>query len=170
MPVLVPGRHRFGFGRDAQIPRPVVLDQEGAGRDAQGRVEDAARRVLAAGGDDDRLRILGEPHGHEAEGADEVGGGGVAGVLERDVLPARLPRYSPRLLDELLTSGEVVWVGAGSLGRDDGKITLYLREQAPLLLPADLDFTALFHGIDERVPVDGLTFGVRVLDRFLQNC
>jgi acetylornithine deacetylase/succinyl-diaminopimelate desuccinylase-like protein len=38
---------------------------------------------------------------------------------------------------------------------------------APLRLPADLDFSAMFHGIDERVPVDALTFGVRVLDRFL---
>ena len=38
---------------------------------------------------------------------------------------------------------------------------------APLRLPADLNFSALFHGIDERVPVDGLQFGVRVLDRFL---
>jgi acetylornithine deacetylase/succinyl-diaminopimelate desuccinylase-like protein len=38
---------------------------------------------------------------------------------------------------------------------------------SPLRLPADLNFTALFHGIDERVPVDGLQFGVRVLDRFL---
>jgi acetylornithine deacetylase/succinyl-diaminopimelate desuccinylase-like protein len=41
---------------------------------------------------------------------------------------------------------------------------------SPLLLPADLDFTSLFHGIDERVPVDGLKFGVRVLDRLLSNC
>jgi acetylornithine deacetylase/succinyl-diaminopimelate desuccinylase-like protein len=41
---------------------------------------------------------------------------------------------------------------------------------APLRLPPDLDFTALFHGIDERVPVDGLHFGVRVLDRFLSSC
>jgi acetylornithine deacetylase/succinyl-diaminopimelate desuccinylase-like protein len=38
---------------------------------------------------------------------------------------------------------------------------------APLRLPADLDFTALFHGIDERVPVDALEFGARVFDRFL---
>lgn len=38
---------------------------------------------------------------------------------------------------------------------------------APLRLPADLDFTGMFHGVDERVPVDGLKFGVRVLDRFL---
>jgi acetylornithine deacetylase/succinyl-diaminopimelate desuccinylase-like protein len=41
---------------------------------------------------------------------------------------------------------------------------------SPLLLPADLDFMSLFHGIDERVPIDGLKFGVRVLDRLLKNC
>jgi acetylornithine deacetylase/succinyl-diaminopimelate desuccinylase-like protein len=41
---------------------------------------------------------------------------------------------------------------------------------APLKLPADLNFAALFHGIDERVPVEGLQFGVRVLDRFLARC
>jgi acetylornithine deacetylase/succinyl-diaminopimelate desuccinylase-like protein len=38
---------------------------------------------------------------------------------------------------------------------------------APLRLPAELDFTALFHGVDERVPVDALEFGARVFDRFL---
>jgi len=40
----------------------------------------------------------------------------------------------------------------------------------PLRLPPDLNFAALFHGIDERVPVEGLQFGVRVLDRFLARC
>jgi acetylornithine deacetylase/succinyl-diaminopimelate desuccinylase-like protein len=40
---------------------------------------------------------------------------------------------------------------------------------APLRLPADLDFTALFHGVDERVPTDALQFGARVLDRFLDR-
>ena len=38
---------------------------------------------------------------------------------------------------------------------------------APLRLPDDLDFTGLFHGVDERVPVDALEFGARVFDRFL---
>jgi acetylornithine deacetylase/succinyl-diaminopimelate desuccinylase-like protein len=38
---------------------------------------------------------------------------------------------------------------------------------APLRLPEDLDFTGLFHGVDERVPVDSLEFGARVFDRFL---
>lgn len=40
----------------------------------------------------------------------------------------------------------------------------------PLRLPPDLDFAALFHGVDERVPVDALQFGARVLENFLQNC
>lgn len=40
---------------------------------------------------------------------------------------------------------------------------------APLRLPEDLDFTGMFHGVDERVPVDSLHFGSRVLDRLLRN-
>ncbi|MSW53486.1 MAG: M20/M25/M40 family metallo-hydrolase [Actinobacteria bacterium] len=40
---------------------------------------------------------------------------------------------------------------------------------SPLRLPADLDFMALFHGVDERVPIEGLRFGVRVLANFLEN-
>ncbi|MFJ8611751.1 M20/M25/M40 family metallo-hydrolase [Streptomyces sp. NPDC093675] len=40
---------------------------------------------------------------------------------------------------------------------------------APLKLPPELDFAGMFHGVDERVPVDALKFGVRVLDRFLDS-
>jgi acetylornithine deacetylase/succinyl-diaminopimelate desuccinylase-like protein len=40
----------------------------------------------------------------------------------------------------------------------------------PLRLPPELDFAALFHGVDERVPVDSLRFGTRVLEHFLRNC
>jgi acetylornithine deacetylase/succinyl-diaminopimelate desuccinylase-like protein len=40
---------------------------------------------------------------------------------------------------------------------------------SPLKLPPDLDFMALFHGVDERVPVEGLKFGVNVLENFLRN-
>ena len=40
---------------------------------------------------------------------------------------------------------------------------------APLRLPADLDFSGMFHGVDERVPLDSLRFGVRVLDQFLDR-
>lgn len=39
----------------------------------------------------------------------------------------------------------------------------------PMKLPADLDFTALFHGVDERIPIESLTFGARVLDHFLDQ-
>ena len=41
---------------------------------------------------------------------------------------------------------------------------------APLRLPADLDFAGMFHGVDERVPVDAVQFGTRVLDRLLRDC
>jgi acetylornithine deacetylase/succinyl-diaminopimelate desuccinylase-like protein len=40
---------------------------------------------------------------------------------------------------------------------------------APTRLPPDLDFVNMWHGINERVPIDGLRFGVRVLDRFLSR-
>ena len=58
-----------------------------------------------------------------AEVVDQLAGLPIpASVLERDVLPARIPGYQPRLLDELGALGEVAWVGRGSLGRDDGRI------------------------------------------------
>ncbi|MGN6689181.1 MAG: M20/M25/M40 family metallo-hydrolase [Actinomycetales bacterium] len=41
---------------------------------------------------------------------------------------------------------------------------------APLRLPAELDFAGMFHGVDERVPLDSLRFGVRTLGRFLRSC
>src|SRR5690349_14658907 len=54
-------------------------------------------------------------------------------VWERDVLPRRVVAYSPSWLDQLCAAGEVVWVGAGALGRRSGKVALYFREDAPLL-------------------------------------
>jgi len=41
---------------------------------------------------------------------------------------------------------------------------------SPLRLTPDLDFAGMFHGVDERVPLEGLKFGTRVLDHFLTNC
>ena len=60
-------------------------------------------------------------------------------VLERDVLPARMAGYSPRLLDELISMGEVVWVGRGALGSGDGRVALYLRSEAARLVPEPVD-------------------------------
>ncbi len=56
-------------------------------------------------------------------------------VWERDVLPRRTGAYSPTWLDGLCASGELVWVGAGSLGRNSGRVALYFREDAPLIGP-----------------------------------
>ncbi|MBO0686984.1 MAG: DEAD/DEAH box helicase, partial [Candidatus Dormibacteraeota bacterium] len=58
-----------------------------------------------------------------------------ASVIERDVLSHRVTGYSTALLDELVAMGELVWVGRGSLGPGDGRVALYLRGDAPRLLP-----------------------------------
>jgi ATP-dependent Lhr-like helicase len=66
-----------------------------------------------------------------------------AGVLEREVLPARLTNYRPADLDQLCSAGEVVWRGWDSLGTYDGRIALYLADHALLLAPpADEDAVA----------------------------
>ena len=54
-------------------------------------------------------------------------------VWERDVLPRRTGAYSPSWLDQLCAAGEIVWVGAGSLGRRSGRVAIYFREDAALL-------------------------------------
>jgi ATP-dependent Lhr-like helicase len=56
-------------------------------------------------------------------------------VWEGDVLPRRLGAYSPAWLDELCTSGELVWIGAGARGRSDGRVALYFREDVRLAGP-----------------------------------
>ena len=60
----------------------------------------------------------------------------VASSLETEVLPIRVRGYRPTDLDELCTSGEVVWIGAGSIGSGDGRIRLYFVDQLPLLANA----------------------------------
>ncbi len=56
-------------------------------------------------------------------------------VWEADVLPRRLGAYSPSWLDELCTSGELVWIGAGARGRSDGRVALYFRDDVRLAGP-----------------------------------
>ncbi len=56
-------------------------------------------------------------------------------VWERDVLPRRVGAYSPAWLDQLTAGGEVVWVGAGSIGRSSGRVALYFRDDVPYLGP-----------------------------------
>jgi ATP-dependent Lhr-like helicase len=72
-----------------------------------------------------------------AEVVDQLAGVPIpASVLERDVLPARVPGYQPRLLDELGALGEVAWVGCGPLGRDDGRLALFRPGRGDLLRAA----------------------------------
>jgi len=56
-------------------------------------------------------------------------------VWETDVLPRRLGAYSPTWLDELCTSGELVWIGAGARGRSEGRVALYFRDDVRLAGP-----------------------------------
>jgi len=56
-------------------------------------------------------------------------------VWEGDVLSRRLGAYSPTWLDELCTSGELVWIGAGARGRSDGRVALYFRDDVRLAGP-----------------------------------
>ncbi|HEY5475501.1 MAG TPA: DEAD/DEAH box helicase [Tepidiformaceae bacterium] len=87
-----------------------------------------------------------------------------ASVIERDVLNARVRDYQPRLLDELGASGDVVWVGAGPLGQNDGRVTLWLREHvAQLVAPASEPPATPLHGaIIEYLERHGASFFVEI--------
>ncbi|MEV7620707.1 M20/M25/M40 family metallo-hydrolase [Microbacterium sp. NPDC089321] len=61
-------------------------------------------------------------------------------------------------------------LGAGTDNKALASIGITGYGFAPLRLPADLDFTGMFHGVDERVPVDSLVFGQRVLADLLRSC
>ncbi|MBL7253649.1 ATP-dependent helicase [Paractinoplanes lichenicola] len=66
-----------------------------------------------------------------------------ASAWERLVLPARVADYAPPMLDEMSSGGDVLWAGSGSIGNNDGWITLAYADAAPLLLPPpDDEFAA----------------------------
>ena len=87
-----------------------------------------------------------------------------ASVLERDVLPLRVPGYAPRLLDDLGAAGEVAWVGCGRLGADDGRIALYRPGRLPLLLPASqagelpTERASIHAALESRLSLRGASF------------
>ncbi|WP_205696440.1 DEAD/DEAH box helicase [Conexibacter sp. SYSU D00693] len=83
-------------------------------------------RHPAAGAGIDRLREVLVPLQGLALPAD---------AWERDVLPRRCGAYSQTWMDQLCASGEVVWVGAGALGRNSGRVALYLRDDAAAIGP-----------------------------------
>ena len=61
-------------------------------------------------------------------------------------------------------------LSAGTVNKALSRLGIAGYGFAPLRLPADLDFPAMFHGVDERAPVESLQFGTRVLDRLLTTC
>ncbi|WP_432105829.1 Lhr family helicase [Streptomyces sp. bgisy091] len=72
-----------------------------------------------------------------------------ASALEKLILPSRVMGYSPAMLDELTTTGEIVWAGAGALPGKDGWLSVYPADSAPLLLPPPhpLETTALHDSV-----------------------
>ena len=58
-----------------------------------------------------------------------------AEAWERDVLPRRVGAYSPTWLDQLCASGEIVWIGAGAIGRRSGRVALYFRDDVEAIGP-----------------------------------
>jgi ATP-dependent helicase Lhr and Lhr-like helicase len=74
---------------------------------------------------------------------------------EQEVLPRRVGAWSATWIDQLCASGELVWVGAGALGRNSGRVALYFREDAPLVGPppvrGDAPATAAHEAVRERL-------------------
>ncbi|MBB2200808.1 ATP-dependent helicase [Gluconacetobacter tumulisoli] len=121
----------------------------------------AAREATRPAGRDAYVRLLLERHGLLAEsiggaalhsvsttGGTLAGIDGVARVVEQlagvplpaslwenQILRARVHNYTPAMLDELITTGAVLWCGHGKLGGEDGLVSLHPREFAAETLP-----------------------------------
>ena len=90
-----------------------------------------------------------------------------ASALETLVLPGRVPGYSPALLDELTSAGEIVWSGAGALPGGDGWLVLAPADGAPLLLPepVEVSMTPLHSAVLEALGGGGALFFRMLSDR-----
>src|SRR4029077_6480729 len=99
---------------------------------------------------------------------ERLGGAPVpAAALETLVLPGRVPGYSPALLDELTSAGEIVWAGAGALPGGDGWLVLAPADGAPPLLPepAEVSMTPLHSAVLEALGGGGALFFRMLSDR-----
>jgi ATP-dependent Lhr-like helicase len=102
------------------------------------------------------------------EAVERLGGAPVpASALETLVLPGRVPGYSPALLDELTSAGEIVWSGAGGLPGGDGWLVLAPADGASLLLPepAEVSMTPLHAAVLEALAGGGALFFRMLSDR-----
>jgi acetylornithine deacetylase/succinyl-diaminopimelate desuccinylase-like protein len=108
----------------------------------------------------------------------ELAGEGVEVSTDHEAVALEVP-FSGRLVDTMTAALQAEDAGAAVLpyclsAGTDNKSLSHLGITGygfvPLRLPSDLDFAGMFHGVDERVPIDSLKFGVRVLRRFLTTC
>src|SRR5207302_2039879 len=82
-------------------------------------------------------------------------------ALHRLATAGRVAGYSPSMLDELTSTGEVLWAGQGSLPGNDGWVALYLADTAPLLMPHradDLALTPFHEGVSDALTGGGALF------------
>lgn len=90
-----------------------------------------------------------------------------ASALESLVLPSRVPGYTPAMLDELTSAGEVVWAGQGGLPGGDGWVALYLADTAPVLMPnpAEITLTPVHQAVLDALGDGGALFFRTLSDR-----
>jgi acetylornithine deacetylase/succinyl-diaminopimelate desuccinylase-like protein len=119
--------------------------------------------------------------GHEEEFLDELdrvlGPGVTREFIHRDIAVETTPDGD---LYDAMTSALIAedpdarvipyCLSAGTDAKSFSRLGIRCFGFTPLRLPPDLDFSGMFHGVDERVPVDSLRFGARVLDGFLGCC
>jgi acetylornithine deacetylase/succinyl-diaminopimelate desuccinylase-like protein len=108
----------------------------------------------------------------------ELAGEGIDVSIDREAVALEVP-FSGHLVDTMVAALQAEDPGAAvlpyclSAGTDNKSLSqlgIAGYGFVPLQLPAGLDFAGMFHGVDERVPIDSLRFGVRVLRRFLATC
>ncbi len=108
----------------------------------------------------------------------ELAGDGVEISADQQAVALEVP-FSGRLVDRMIDALQAedpaaailpYCLSAGTDNKSLSRLGITGYGFVPLRLPADLDFTGMFHGVDERVPIDSLRFGVRVLRRFLTTC
>ncbi|CAM3037830.1 ATP-dependent helicase [Prescottella defluvii] len=83
-----------------------------------------------------------------------------ASALETLILGSRVRDYSPAMLDELTSTGEVLWSGAGQISGKDGWVSLHLAESSPLTLaaPADIELTDMHRAVLDTLAGGGAYF------------
>ena len=104
----------------------------------------------------------------DQEAGTEPAPGLLVGDEGDDDIAGRRPAFSNPLADDGARPVPFTMSG-GTDAKSFERLGMRCFGFSPLRLPPELDFASLFHGIDERVPVESLRFGIRVLDRFLRS-